>query len=282
VSDVAVDHHAERLRAAQIIAARRTAKPLHTVWSCGGGVDSTAIACLIVAGRLPRPDLAVMVDVGYERASTWRHVREVIQPRLAKVGVELVVLRAANYTDLALVDRRGFVVLPAHRRLQDGKVSKLHTHCNEAWKVAVTRRWLRAQGVQRAEQWLGIAADEAGRARTSRLQWMTLRHPLIELGLTRADCVYLLGQCGWPMPPRTSCWLCPNQTNAEWLRMAHEEPQEFAKACEAERQIQRTHPDVWLHHSCLPLAEWARRQMAPSPVQAPGGRGGEIVHPSPE
>ena len=35
-----------------------------TAWSCGGGVDSTAIAMLIIEGKLPKPDLAWMVDVG--------------------------------------------------------------------------------------------------------------------------------------------------------------------------------------------------------------------------
>jgi len=34
------------------------------VWASGGGVQSTAIAALIVLGRLPKPDLAVIADTG--------------------------------------------------------------------------------------------------------------------------------------------------------------------------------------------------------------------------
>lgn len=150
--------------------ARQAAQPVIRVWACGGGVDSTAIACLICAGELPKPDFALMVDVGYERDSTWQHVDRVLRPRLEKAGVDL-------------------------------------------------------------------------------------RYPLVERGMTREDCVSLLGQRGWPKAPRTSCYLCPNQTDREWRVMARDEPAEFDRACRAEREIQHSHPDVYLNRSCRPLDE---------------------------
>jgi hypothetical protein len=36
------------------------------LWSSGGGTQSTAIAVLILQGRLPKPDLAVIVDTERE------------------------------------------------------------------------------------------------------------------------------------------------------------------------------------------------------------------------
>jgi hypothetical protein len=37
-----------------------------TVWSCGGGTQSAAIAALIVSGQMPVPDLSVIVDTERE------------------------------------------------------------------------------------------------------------------------------------------------------------------------------------------------------------------------
>ncbi|KKL24500.1 hypothetical protein LCGC14_2414710 [marine sediment metagenome] len=196
-----------------------------TAWSCGGGVDSTAIAMLIIEGKLPKPDLAWMVDVGWEKSSTWDHVTQVLRPRLKEVGVWLHVIKTTDYTDNKLLDAKGYVKIPAYRRV-DGKVMKLSTRCSGPWKVSVAKRWLREQGVEKCENWIGIATEESRRAKPSRDKWFGHRWPLIELGLTRGDCLYMVGQNGWPMPPRTSCVMCPQQTNSEWQRMAQHEPQE--------------------------------------------------------
>jgi len=224
-----------------------------TCWSCGGGVDSTAIAVLICTGKLPKPDLAIMVDVGYEKKSTWEHVLGTLVPRLDEVGVKLEIVETRKYTDNGLIDPQGRVAIPAYRKNVDGSVSKMHTWCNGKWKAQVTRRWLREQGVRRVEQWLGMAADETRRARPSDRAWIVHRWPLIEMGLTREGCCHAIGCAGWPMPPRTSCYLCPQQSNREWQQMAEHEAEEFAKAQEAERWIQERHKNVFLHSKCEPI-----------------------------
>ena len=228
----------------------------HAVWSCGGGVDSTAIALMIVQGNLPKPDLAFMTDVGWEPRSTWDYVTGVLRPRLDAVGVRLDVIKTSDYADNSLVDKRGYTVIPAYH-MREGKVIKYSTRCSGPWKLAVAKRWLREQSVKRCENWIGIAADEARRAKDSGQQWFEHRYPLIEAGMTREDCLFAIGQAGWPMPPRTSCVMCPHQTNNEWRRMAKVEPEEFARACAIERELQRTQPETYLHQSCQPLAEWA-------------------------
>jgi hypothetical protein len=225
-----------------------------TVWSCGGGVDSTAIAVLISDGRLPKPDLAVMVDTGYEKQATWQHDNDVLIPRLATIGVTLNIIKTADYGDPPnLLDNTGHVVIPAYRRLDDGKEIKFHSHCNNNWKVRVTRSWLRAQGVERTENWIGIAADEDRRARESPIKWLIYRYPLIELGLTRADCIFLIGQSGWPMPPRTSCIFCPLQDDRQWRLMRDKSPDDWQRALMAEKEIQQIDSQTFLHYSCAPL-----------------------------
>lgn len=45
--------------------------PLAEVWSNGGGTQSIATAVLVLTGRLPKPDLGVIVDTTRETSPTW-------------------------------------------------------------------------------------------------------------------------------------------------------------------------------------------------------------------
>jgi len=221
-------------------------------WACGGGVDSTAIAVLICQRELPTPDYAWIVDVGYEPRTTWAYVSDVLQPKLAEVGVKLHVLKTSDYTQNDLV-RGGFPTIPAYRKRDDGTIQKLHTHCSNGWKARVAEKWLREQGVHAVEQWVGISAEETARVRESDKAWIRLRYPLVERGLTRNDCTYLIGQAGWPLPERTSCYLCPHHSQGDWRRLAMRNREDFMRAVEAEREIRKTNPDIYLHRSGKPL-----------------------------
>src|SRR3990172_4188792 len=70
-----------------------------TVWSCGGGVQSTAIAALICAGKLPKPDYSIITDVGYEKSATFEYVKGHMIPRLAEAGVVLNIVKTTDYAD---------------------------------------------------------------------------------------------------------------------------------------------------------------------------------------
>jgi hypothetical protein len=59
-----------------------------TVWSYGGGTQTAAIAVLILQGKLPKPDIAVMADTGREIQSTWDYLYTVVQPALDSIGVD--------------------------------------------------------------------------------------------------------------------------------------------------------------------------------------------------
>ena len=97
------------------------------VWSSGGGVQSTAIAVLICQGKLPKPDLSLMVDCGYESAKTIAYIREVTIPRLAEAGVEFHLVPSTRYAKVELMSWDGHCNLPAFRQNEDGSVSvELH------------------------------------------------------------------------------------------------------------------------------------------------------------
>jgi len=235
---------------------RLSDKPVSIVWACGGGVQSAAIAALIVSSQLPKPTLAFMTDTGWEQTSTMQYVHDVIQPRLASVGVELAIIKTVDYTTNALFDSSGHVVLPAYRYF-DGKAVKFNTHCNGTWKLQPARRWMREQGVQRCENWIGISHDERHRRRRSNVKWCQNAYPLVERGLTREDCLHLLGSAGWPKPEHSSCIICPLKRTDQWLLMKKHFPMDWKRAIEAEKAIQKSYPDVYLHRSMRPLSELA-------------------------
>lgn len=66
------------------------------LWSYGGGTQSAAIAALIVAGRLPRPDAVVIADTERERSTTWRYLEEVVAPTLRRIDLDVVPLTSVE------------------------------------------------------------------------------------------------------------------------------------------------------------------------------------------
>jgi hypothetical protein len=224
----------------------------HQVWACGGGVQSTAIAALITLGKLPKPAHAWIVDVGWEKASTFDYVKAVLIPKLNDAGVTLQVIKTKDYRDNSLVDKGNNINLPVYEAL-DGVVRKFDTRCSGSWKQKVAAKWLREQGVERCDTWVGISIDEKRRMKPSAKKWNQNRYPLIELGLRREDCIDLIARMGWLKPEHTSCYLCPNQGDFQWQTLKERFPSDFQKAVEAERFIQTVNPNVYFHRLCKSL-----------------------------
>lgn len=211
------------------------------VWSCGGGRQSVGIAALIVQEILPKPDIAVIVDTGREKSSTWAYYNRILKPELARIGVDLV---RVNKDDYATVDlyRNDDLLIPAFTTL-NGKVSKMPTFCSNEWKQRVVRRYLRAQGVTDCDCWLGISINEADRMKDSGLKWLRHVYPLIDLEMNVWDCVCVTAKVGWPAAWSSACWMCPNQNKAEWLALSE---RDFQSARRFEHQIQLRDPFVYL------------------------------------
>ena len=223
----------------------------YQVWSCGGGVDSVGVAVLIYQGELPKPDYAIMTDNGYEASYTWDYVNQTLKPKMLEVGVNLHIIKSSDYVNMNIVVNNR-VVLPAYSS-QNGKVVRFNTQCSGPWKLIPVKRWLREQGVKRCVNWVGISADEGRRVKDSRLKWITYKYPLAERNLSRRDCKRLITKAGWPVPLRSSCIICPQKTDNQWLDLRDDYPDDWDRAVEIERDIHKTHPYIFLHRSLLPL-----------------------------
>ena len=218
------------------------------VWSCGGGTQSAAIAALIIQGKLPCPDLAVIVDTGREKQSTWDYLDRVVAFPLSKIGIELHRISKQRYATVDLYSPgSNTLLLPAFTsKVGEGKLTNW---CSHEWKRRVLMRWLRDRGVECCDNWIGISCDEARRIRASSTKWFHHKYPLIDLRIWRSDCYRIVQEIGWPPPPRSSCWMCPNMADAEWREMKENYPADFAAAVAIEKELRQTDPHIFLHRS---------------------------------
>ena len=134
---------------------------------------------------------------------------------------------------------------------QDGKKGMLRRQCTNHYKIKPIYRHVRtlAGGIRArpfpkgkyVEMWLGISLDEATRMKASREKWVEHRWPLIDLGMTRQDCIDWFGD-HYPgrSLPRSACVICPYRSIDHWAELKESEPLSFEEAIRFDR---------WLRHS---------------------------------
>lgn len=220
-------------------------------WSYGGGWQSVGIAAMIVKELLPLPDLIVLSDTGREVQTTFDYLDNIVQPAMQKLGRKVEVIDKDKFATVDLW-RNDDLLLPVFT----GSGGKLPTFCSNEWKKRVVSRYLRSVGVIETDLWLGISTDEAERMAPSGVKWMTHVYPLIELIPTnRHGCYKHIIDLEWPEPHKSRCWMCPNQSALDWRMLKAQNPDEFEKAQDLERNIWQRDNDMYLHRLGIPLDE---------------------------
>jgi hypothetical protein len=225
------------------------------LWSSGGGSQSAAIAVLILQGKLPKPDIAVIIDTEREASAVWEYHDNYVYPALKTIGVELHRIAKSSFATVDLYGGKdkGDILIPAWTD-ETGKIGKLPTYCSNEWKKRVVRRCVSAQYPrnQKFNTWIGFTTDEMRRVYQEPGRWNPI-FPLIKLGLSKPDCYTLIEAYGWPKPPKSSCWMCPNRDHAAWMEMKNCKPDDFNKAIEFEREIRINDDALYLHQSGVTL-----------------------------
>lgn len=246
-----------------------------TVLSLGAGVQSTTLGLLMVDGHLPRPDVAIFADTGWEPAAVYEHLDR-LAPVLEAAGVEVARVAAGNIRADALAAGKRFASMPLHFRNLDGSIGLGRRQCTKEYKLvpilAEIRRRLgaevdeqarvgRVRGRRRAEVLIGISSDEAGRAKDSRVGYAVNRYPLLtafDWPWTRAACeTYLADRWPWPVP-RSACVGCPFRTDSEWLALTDDELADAIDFDHAHRPVMAARGFVgesFLHPRLVPLDE---------------------------
>ncbi len=233
---------------------------MYEILSSGGGTQSACIIALVIQERLPRPDGIAIVDTEREHGPVWEYHDSVIVPELDKVGLEIHRIKKSDFAtvDIWAKSEDGGCLMPVFT----SGGGKSDTFCSNEWKVRVLNRFWRERGVPTNEQrrWIGFSLDEANRYHRMKKSEDYLdgriRFPLInDVPLNRRAAIKVVEDMGWPTPPRSACWMCPNHTETEWRNLKLHHPREFQKAVELEREIRIKEPTSFFHSSCLPLDE---------------------------
>lgn len=168
------------------------------------------------------------------------------------ISLYLLVDRMASWERFRIALTRDFKIKPIIKHFRE----LIGNDEIAAWH----RRNRKAKQPPLATQWIGISWDEMQRMKDSRDPWLSSSWPLIELRMTRLMCLDWLKARGFPQPPRSACVYCPFHRDAEWRRLKLEEPDEFAKAVQFERDMQQAKSRndkrdsvPYLHRSCKPL-----------------------------
>jgi hypothetical protein len=246
--------------------------------SLGAGVQSSALALMAATGEIgPRPTAAIFADTQAEPASVYRWL-DWLESEIARSPLPFPVIRVTkgNLTaDSLRVRQRVKTVgapwskslIPAFVKNPDGSRGIMGRACTYDYKVmTLIKKQRELAKIKRGQKdvtvtcWIGISYDEVIRMKPSRVAWVQHRWPLVERGMRRANCLDWMQSRGYPKPPRSACVYCPFHSDAEWRRLRSEEPQEFARAVQFERDLQETKrrtPNMrgvpFLHSSLTPL-----------------------------
>lgn len=258
----------------QQVAARRRLE----VISLGAGVQSTTLALMAAKGELPRPDVALFADTGWEPRAVYDHLARL------EAALPYPVLRVSegNLRDDLLNPGRQFAAIPyftqrdpgpcglcaASGRVDGERCTRCNgtghdngrgvgrRQCTGEYKLTPIRRALRvllgasAPDYRRvptgraATQWVGFSTDEVGRANRRKdshgVQYLDTRYPLLEadIDMSRADCERWLRRHGWEAR-KSACIGCPFHGNRQWRELRDHDPAGWADAIEVDRAIRR-------------------------------------------
>ena len=231
-------------------------------------MQSSTMALMAAKGEItPMPDAAIFADTQGEPKSVYDWLDYLITLLPYKVHV----ITYGNLMESELRVRRSSKSGKLYRRSGiPGFVrghGMLRRQCTADYKVRPIIRYLRKLGEVprgckevRLVQWIGISRDEAHRMKDAPHPWIENRWPLVDMNMTRADCLTWMKERGYPEPPRSACTFCPFHSDKEWVRLKREEPEEFQGAVELERKIHEAAKEdevawdlCYLHRKRIPL-----------------------------
>ena len=214
----------------------------------------------------PMPELAVFADTQAEPKSVYEWLDwlethlpfPVVRVSHGNLETDAVSVRTSKKLDMPYLRQD----IPAYTLEENGDKGILWRQCTSRYKIEPIYKALKQYKTDGVTMWMGISTDEAQRMKDSQKNWVVNRYPLIELRMTRSDCFEWMKKNGYPVPPRSSCVFCPYHSDKEWIRLRDEEPEEFQRAVEFERNLQQAASEVprirsqyFLHNSRRNLDE---------------------------
>lgn len=280
--------------------------PTIRTFSCGAGVQSTAIALLMRDGKLPLVDHVIFADTGFEPAQVYRQV-ERLEVVFAELGSQLHRVSNGNIRTDPTDPEMRFATPPWFVRNPDGSEGMGRRQCTSEYKLVPISRKIREllgakppkfRSVPKgrvAENMIGFSTDEIGRVSDKTgVQYERLRYPLLELGMSRRDCTRYLERAGWGDTAKSACIACPFHGNRAWRELRDQRPDEWARAVEFDAAIRKggargepLNGEAFLHRSRIPLSiapidRWTRGDKAEAQAEIQGDLFDELEDGDPD
>jgi hypothetical protein len=239
------------------------------VLSLGAGVQSTTLLLMMLQGEIPMADHVVFADVGWEPQAVYEHL-DYLKGLMAKADLPFHIVSKGNIRNDFVDGVTRFASMPLHVLNKDGKKAMVRRQCTAEYKIAPLMKKQReiaglAKGQRckehRITTLIGISLDESQRMRDPQFPWIKNEYPLIDLGITRQDCLDWCKRNGYSKPPRSACIGCPFKSQEEWQQLK-QMPVEWADAVEFDNALRnderintRFRGQAFLHSSHKPLSE---------------------------
>ena len=217
-------------------------KPALHVVSLSGGKDSTAMLLRMIDENMPI-DIILFCDTGLEFPEMYEHLEKLEH----NIGRPITRIRSFHTFDYFLTEKE---VLVKHKRNREynnvrgyGWPGPVNRWCTKELKTIPREKFLKQlQEHYDVIEYVGLAADEGYRLERKNNRRENNRHPLVDWGMTEADCLQYCYDRGYTWGglydkyERVSCWCCPLQPLTE-LRILY-----------------RDYPELW-----KTLVEWDKR-----------------------
>ena len=226
--------------------------------SLGAGAQSSVLALMLSRSDshlfdlgYPQPDVAVFADTGWEPEYVYKHL-DWLEGQLT---YPLVRVSAGNLKKNlkrgCTVSGHKFVDVPLYTVNKDGKKGMLRRQCTNHYKIRPIYKQIRrlAGGQhgkpfpknQQVEMWLGISVDEMLRMKPSREAWVEHRWPLVDIEMSRGDCIeWFESEFPGRHLPRSACVICPFRSDSHWIELKRREPDSFDEAVQFDRWLRST------------------------------------------
>jgi hypothetical protein len=199
------------------------------VLSLGAGVQSSTLALMIEKGQVPMVDGAVFADVKGEPKAVYKHLdwlekqlsypiyrvtwRDLKQDILDAAEGKYIAFTAPFFTKNPITGKKGLL------RRQCTNMYKIGPVVQQVRKLLGLKKGEKRKKGTEVEMLMGISKDEVFRIKTNRIKYINNIYPLVDLKMTRTDCLTWMKDFKYPKPPRSACTFCPYHSNKEWIEI---------------------------------------------------------------
>jgi len=233
------------------------------ILSLGAGVQSSTLALMAEHGEIEKPDYAIFADTGWEP----KHCYDWLDWLETQLSYPVIRVQKGNIRDDlidTLTSNKRFASIPffvnggigRRQCTTEYKIQPLQKKCRE---LAGYKKYQRIPE-NTVEMLIGISRDEAQRMKSSREKWIVNSWPLIELGMTRTDCLIWMQKHNYPQPPKSSCIGCPFHSNRHWIEMKRNDPEAWNDAVFVDAALRANgtrgymRNEEFMHRSLVPLS----------------------------